>query len=102
MQHTVLSTPQADAAPVGLFGWAPQIDRLRREAAEARRLGRADPWTIAEAECWIELVDAELVAQRRLDDPDAVAAIRQLVSWRAELLEVIRRVRSAGISPASN
>ena len=65
--------------------WRPNIERLRQEIGAARRLGQTDSLAEAEAECWIDLIDAELSA-RRGDDPE----VRRLCAWRADLKALLR------------
>jgi hypothetical protein len=61
--------------------WQPDIERLRTEIREARKTGDFEHLAIAEAECWLDLIDAELCARRDPDDPDT----RQLKRWRVEI-----------------
>lgn len=76
------------------FDWEPPVERLRSEAAMARDSGRPDPWTLVEAECWIDLIDAELSAQRSGRDPGTrSAAISLLRHWRAELQLIVRQLQ---------
>ena len=79
-----------------LFDWVPHIDRLKQEAEDAARAGRGAPWALAEAECWLDLVEAELSAHRDMspDRPEVAAGLRQLQLWRTELQLVIRRLRA--------
>ncbi|HEY9010403.1 MAG TPA: hypothetical protein VIN06_05250, partial [Devosia sp.] len=49
-----------------LFDWVPHVDRLKHEAEEASLAGRESPWALAEAECWLDLVEAELEAHRAM------------------------------------
>jgi len=42
--------------------WQPDMARYRLEVEEAIRRGVGDPLTLAEMECALELVDADLVA----------------------------------------
>jgi hypothetical protein len=44
--------------------WQPDIARYRREVEEAIRARKGDPLTLAEMECSLELVDADLAALR--------------------------------------
>jgi hypothetical protein len=66
--------------------WRPDIDRLRGEIEEARRTGNGEHLAIAEAECWIDLIDAELTARRKDDDPE----VSHLKQWRLELATLLR------------
>lgn len=79
-----------------IFDWAPHLARLKREADEATTARRADPWAEAEAECWLDLIDAEIAAHRALPQsrPEVVAGLRQLTTWKSELRLIVRRLRS--------
>jgi hypothetical protein len=67
--------------------WKPDLDRLRAEIDAARRTGRTDDLAIAEAECWIDLIDSELSARRnRIADPE----LAKLRRWKAELTAMLR------------
>lgn len=67
--------------------WRPDIDRLRTEIETARKSGNFEHLAIAEAECWIDLIDAELTSRKDASDP----AVRQLRSWRAEISAMLDR-----------
>ncbi len=62
------------------FDWRPAIERLRAEAETALAEGKSDPFAEVEAECWIELIDAEIAAQKRLDQsrPDVARSLHEL------------------------
>lgn len=81
-----------------LFDWVPHVDRLKQEAEAASLAGREAPWALAEAECWLDLVEAELEAHRAMqqDRPEVVAGRHRLQLWRSELQLVIRRLRALG------
>lgn len=86
MKH--FSTDTAAYAADTSLEWRPNVDRLRTEIAAARRAGRTDDLAIAEAECWIDLIDAEIVARRdRIDDPE----LGRLRRWKAELTAMLRQ-----------
>jgi hypothetical protein len=66
--------------------WKPNIERLRTEIGTARRAGQSDHLAVAEAECWVDLIDAELAARRdRLDDPE----VHKLRRWKADLSSML-------------
>jgi len=95
MEHNVDITGATRVAP-GAPDWTPPIERLRSEANAARESGRPDPWTRVEAECWIDLIDAELAAQRAARDPGTRSAtIGRLRHWRAELQLIVRQLQAA-------
>jgi hypothetical protein len=73
--------------------WRPDVERLRSEIEEARRTGNLEHLAIAEAECWIDLIDAELSARRSVDDPD----IDRLTRWRSEIEALLK---TGGREPA--
>lgn len=79
-----------------VFDWRPHIERLRKDAETAAQNRRPDPWAIAEAECWIELIDAEIAAHRALPQTreEVVDALKQLATWKGELKLIVRRLRS--------
>ena len=79
-----------------IFDWAPHLARLKREADEAASARRADPWAEAEAECWLDLIEAEIEAHRALPQsrPEVVAGLRRLAAWKGELRLIIRRLRA--------
>lgn len=67
--------------------WKPDIERLRAEIDAARRVGRTDDLAIAEAECWIDLIEAELAARwDHLNDPE----LGRLRRWKADLTSMLK------------
>ena len=86
MKH--FSTDTTAYAPAAPLEWQPNVERLRTEITAARRAGRSDDLAIAEAECWIDLIDAEISARRhRIDDPE----LGRLRRWKAELTAMLRQ-----------
>jgi hypothetical protein len=83
-----------------IFDWAPHLDRLKRETDIATAERRPDPWAQAEAECWLDLIDAEIEAQRALPQsrPEVAAGLRQLAGWRADMIAIVRRLEVLGSS----
>ena len=77
-----------------LFDWRLDVQRLEREAKAAAAVGRADPWTQVEAECSLDLIEAELKALRGREPHEAGDSIVQLRSWKARLERVIRLLGS--------
>ena len=71
-----------------LLDWKVDIDRISRRAREAFRTETPDPWTRIEAECVIQLIDAELIAManRQGRGESADATIRYLKALRTEVL----------------
>jgi hypothetical protein len=72
--------------------WRPDIERLKTEIETARRTGNFEHLAIAEAECWLDLIEAELAARRSANDLEA----DRLRHWRSE----IERLLSGGQGPA--
>ena len=80
------------------LGWTPNIERLARDYEAARSSGRPDPWAIVEAECWLDLIEAELTATATQADP---ALRAQLLGWRQEIGRLLVRLRALG-SPSQS
>lgn len=78
---------------VALPDWQPDFERLKRETQQAKESGRSDPWTLAEAECWLDLVDAEIAAQAHLqmDEGEPLWVLR---TWKAELGALVRTLHA--------
>jgi hypothetical protein len=72
--------------------WTVDIDRISRLAREAFRTETPDPWTRIEAECVIQLIDAELLAMstRQSRGEPAEASIRHLKALRTEAVLAIK------------
>ena len=79
------------------LGWTPSIDRLRADYEAARAAGELDPWAIIEAECWLDLIEAELSAKSTKADPDLCA---RLIGWRQEIASLLGHMRA--LSKASS
>lgn len=92
-----------------LVDWRVDIDRISRLAREAFRTETPDPWTRIEAECVIQLIDAELIAmstmQSRGEPVDA--SIRHLKALRTEAvlaiktLDAVERHSEENVAPAA-
>lgn len=76
--------------------WTVDTDRISRAAAEAFRTGVPDPWTLIEAECVLDLINAELVAlaARQERGEPAQTAQRRLKAMRTEVTLAIKTFRS--------
>lgn len=99
MNRILWEPGEAGSGPRDLwFDWRPDLERLEKAAEAARRTHNADPWTLAEAECWLDLIEAELIALKHAP-PDAVAesSRRQLEAWRKRV-EAMIPVLKAGAS----
>jgi hypothetical protein len=81
--------------PEPMFDWEPDADRLEREVRNAELKGRRDDLTLAEIECSIDLLDAELVALRSHPQPDLSPdkALRQRTAVRGRLLGLATRLQ---------
>ena len=77
-----------------LFDWHLDVQRLEREAKAALAAGRSDPWAMVEAECSLDLIEAELVALKGRDPRHASDSIVELRSWKARIERVIGTLRS--------
>ena len=83
--------------PEPLFDWQPDAERLSREVRSAELKGQRDELTLAEIECSIDLIDAELSALRAARDGASPAPETSLLRhWRAELQLIIRQLESVG------
>jgi hypothetical protein len=79
-----------------LFDWRPDLARLERAANEAIAQHHPDPWTLAEAECWLDLIDAELVAVNNARADPRMARSRDILQrWRDRVTMTIDRLRAA-------
>lgn len=79
----------------GRLGWAPAIARLRADYDAARITREFDPWAITEAECWLDLIEAELSAKSTKSDPELCA---RLVEWRQEIASLLVRMRALNVA----
>ena len=59
-----ISLHAASATPEAMFDWEPDADRLEREVRSAEIKGLRDDLTLAEIECSIDLLDAEISGLR--------------------------------------
>jgi len=89
MNRIMIEPGKAGFAPhYPSFDWRPNLDRLEAEAAGAAQRRTPDQWTLGEALCWMDLMDAELAAL------DAVPADTRIEHSRAQLLEWRGRVEA--------
>lgn len=77
------------------IGWHPNLERLRHEADLARAGHTVDPWSIVEAECWLDLIEAELTSPSTRGNPKARA---QLVVWRTEISRLRTQLKALASS----
>ncbi|KFL31147.1 hypothetical protein JP75_09600 [Devosia riboflavina] len=75
--------------------WPVDTDRISRAAAESFKSGAPDPWTIVEAECVIDLIDAELAAltERERRGETVSASLRRLKAMRTEVMLAINTLK---------
>jgi hypothetical protein len=96
MPHVQLDRmPSNSSTHAALLEWRPDIDRFEREVERAELTRRRDELALAELECSLDLVDAELLALRASPDFDRQLS-RQIDEWvriRGRLLRLIRRMR---------
>jgi hypothetical protein len=88
MQIDIRPPTRNDASQ--LFDWQLDVERLEREARGARLAGTPDPWTRIEAECSLDLIEAELTALRGREQAEAGDSVVQLRSWKARIERVLR------------
>jgi hypothetical protein len=76
------------------FDWRPAIERLHAEAEAAQHAGKPDSFAEIEAQCWIDLIEAEIAAHKRLDQsqPEIAAALHELRHWRVELELILQQL----------
>jgi hypothetical protein len=82
----------ANLEPELVLDWRVDIDRISRRAREAFQTGTPDPWTRIEAECVIQLIDAELIAManRQCRGELVDASIHHLKALRTETVSAIK------------
>lgn len=85
------------SAPTSLlFDWRLDVERLEREVDAAAAEGHADPLCVAEVECSLDLIDAEIVALRAKTEGSVERTAQSLLvleRWRARLQRLIERLR---------
>jgi hypothetical protein len=86
-------TPQLPQEGSMLFDWQLDIQRLEREADEAAAAGAPDPWALVEAECSLDLIDAELLALNKGDPRQTAATVQHLKRWRLRTEAVLLKLR---------
>ena len=90
----------SDEADISLsFEWRLDIDSLKERTRASKKAGHADPSTMVEAELWLDLVKAEIVAQRgRRRSTEIKASLDELRSWRSSLrytLHTLKRLETS-------
>jgi hypothetical protein len=77
--------------------WQPDVERLQQEINAALASGQTDHLAVAEAECWIDLIDAELSARRGRTSDTQLSKLRL---WRHKLAALVQRARTPTIEHA--
>ena len=75
------------------FDWRGDIERFGRELAMAEERGTGDSLSLAEMECSLDLIDAELLGLRDRDRGRSTAQIRDLTGLRGKLAHFITRMK---------
>lgn len=93
MELTAETPRRAYAEPQ--FDWQPDTERLGREVRSAELKGRRDDLTLAEIECSLDLVDAELAALRRQAGRNAGpgSKLQDLITVRGRLSALAGRLQ---------
>jgi hypothetical protein len=88
MEIQVNSVAPAQSAADRL-GWKPNFQRIWHAYDIARASNTPDPQAVAEATCWLDLIDAELASLGASGDG---AAREQLKAWRVELDSLLKNL----------
>ncbi|MET3925953.1 hypothetical protein [Devosia sp. 2618] len=75
--------------------WKPDIARFRREVEDAQSSGSGDALTLAEMECSLDLIDADLSALRSSNRTDqrTLASIKEVAELKRGLERLIEEMR---------
>lgn len=82
-------TPPSAAQISLLFDWQLDIERLEQQVEQAAAAGVPDPWAQVEAECSLDLIEAELAALRK-----SAPATTYLRRWRDRAEALLVRLRT--------
>jgi|GEM_PF-5567725 len=101
MNRIMIEPGKAGFTPQDLsFDWRPNLERIEAEAADASRTGLSDQWALAEALCWMDLIDAEIAALDAASRDDRAGRSRaQLLEWRRRVeavIDTLKGVEAAG------
>lgn len=81
--------------PEAAFDWQPDAERLERETRLAELRRQCDDLTLAEIECSLDLIDAEIASMRRRPawnaEPDP--KLRELSTVRGKLASLMARLQ---------
>ncbi|WP_423065183.1 hypothetical protein [Devosia sp. CN2-171] len=87
--------PASGQANELLFDWKLDVERLEREARSAVERRQSDPWALVEAECSLDLIDAEIAALRLKGRESAAAhSLAHLSGWRTRIERAVRMLNS--------
>ena len=88
--------PNLEAESVeAVIGWHPNLERMRNEVQQARMGQPVNPWSIVEAECWLDLIEAELAAKSSYGNPRVRT---QLIAWRTEIARLRTQLKALASS----
>lgn len=75
--------------------WRPDLARFKREVAEAISRGAGDELALAEMECTLDLIEADLLAMRadRLSGSRTSDCLARAEAFRSELVAMIAELR---------
>lgn len=83
------------AAPISLlFDWQLDIERQEQQVEQAAAAGIPDPWAQFEAECSLDLIEAELAALAKVDTRQSAPATTYLRRWRHRAEALLARLRT--------
>jgi hypothetical protein len=96
MNTAEIETPRRHETPGLLFDWQLDIERLTRQTHAALASRKADEWVLAECECTLDLLAAELVAARHsCAEYDAAAdTVEHLKAWHSQLERLVEQLKS--------
>jgi len=97
MTEPDIEAPRLHRASESLFDWQHDIERLTRQTRAAMTNRRSDEWALAEAQCTLDLIMAELLAarcDRKADAEAALSTVARLEIWRAQVEGLIQDLQS--------
>ena len=95
MNTAEIETPRRHKTPGLLFDWQLDIERLTRQTHAALASRKADEWVLAECECTLDLLAAELVAARLSSAEYAPAdTVEHLKVWHSQLERLVEQLKS--------
>lgn len=80
------------------FDWQKDLQSLEREATVSEETGQRDDLALIDAECSLDLIDADLAAVGRasVDLGTKEQTRRRLTAWRRRMARLIDRLRAVG------